>query len=193
MAVDVHGIGFRTADQVAASLGIAPDSVHRLRAGLLFALGQGVEEGHCFLPREELLERSAALLEVALPLLEAELPTLEAQGSVVVETRGGLQTIWLAELHQDETEVVEHLQRLRVASARRVLRSVDGAVAWAQEQCELQLSPGQRAALGQLFSQKLVVLTGGPGTGKTTLIRAVVSVWLAKGLKVALAAPTVGH
>ncbi len=182
LAEEVYGIGFRTADRVAASLGLARDSPARCQAGLLFALGQA--EGHTCLPEGELLKRAAALLELPEERLAEGLRELAASGRVVVEEAG----VYLPALHAAEAGIALLLRRL--ASAPRAALSSDPEkdIARAQTRLELTLDPPQAEALAAALREKVLVLTGGPGTGKTTILRALVAAL--SGKRVLLAAPT---
>jgi len=190
LATDVSGIGFTTADRVARALGIASESPHRLRAGLLHALGASVDEGHCYLPRSELRERAEALLAVGWPLIAPQLDDLEADRVIVREPGPAEERIWLRDLHADEALAGERLVELARAASSALEIDVPAALAWAQRRGGLVLTPAQRDALARALTGKVVVITGGPGTGKTTLVRALLDIWEKKGLRVRLAAPT---
>ena len=190
LATDVVGIGFVTADSVARSLGFADASPPRLRAGLLHALGLAVGNGHCFLPRSDLLESATELLGVARALVELELEGLADERAVVLERGADGETAWLRELHGAEQDVADRLVELARARPGDVKIDVPAALAWSQQRAGLVLSPAQRDALARAMVGKVVVITGGPGTGKTTIVRSLLDIWTLKGLKVRLAAPT---
>jgi len=191
LATDIKGIGFRTADTVAERLGLAGDNPHRIRAGLLHALVSASESGHCFLPEERLLEQASTLLTLPGSQLEGPLRQLVLEAAVVAEGSMPTRRFWLWELHALEREVAESVAALLAAPStvlrgeRRelemdLLEKVEG-VTW---------SPKQREALAVGLREKVAVVTGGPGTGKTTLVRALLSSWKHRGARVALAAPT---
>jgi exodeoxyribonuclease V alpha subunit len=190
LATEVSGIGFSTADRVARGLGIVVESPHRLRAGVLHALGVSVDQGHCYLPRSDLRERVEALLGVGWPLVAPQLDDLAAERAVVREPGPAEERIWLRELHSDEELAGERLVEVARASASALELDVPAALAWAQRRGGLTLTPAQRDALARALTGKVVVITGGPGTGKTTLVRALLDIWERKGLRVQLAAPT---
>jgi exodeoxyribonuclease V alpha subunit len=182
LAEEVYGIGFRTADRVAASLGLATDSPARCQAGLLFALGQA--EGHTCLPQGELLERSAALLELPEERLQDPLSELAASGRVVLEEGFA----YLPVLHASESGIAMLLRRLALAPRAPLSADPEKDIARAQADLGLALDPPQAEALAAALREKVLVLTGGPGTGKTTILRALVAAL--SGRRVLLAAPT---
>ncbi len=191
LAVDVAGIGFLTADKVAAQMGIAKDSPHRKRAGLLYTLGQGASDGHCYLPHAQLIQRCSELLGLPPQGLESALCDLVDERALVeeIDPSGG-RMLWLQELQVRETEVARLLTALMAHPGKAIARDVDRAVEWAEARVGITWAPAQRQALGTALAEKVCILTGGPGTGKTTLVRGLLEVAEAKGLMVCQAAPT---
>jgi exodeoxyribonuclease V alpha subunit len=198
LATDVWGIGFKTADVIATSQGIPHDSPQRVRAGLLFALSEASEDGHCYLPEEELVERAAKLLEVDLSLAERCLEELAAEEGVVRESLQGpdgeVRAVWLVPFYRAEQSLAGGLRRLLEAPTDRLasFRGVDWEVAlrWLQRLTGATLAPEQEAAVRLALTQRVSVLTGGPGCGKSFTVRSVVALARAKRAKVVLAAPT---
>ncbi|HEX5761436.1 MAG TPA: ATP-dependent RecD-like DNA helicase [Thermoanaerobaculia bacterium] len=191
LAVEVFGIGFRSADRIAAALGLPKDSAQRVEAALLHLLGEGAERGHCFLPRAALLEAAVALLGVEPARVEAGLATLAAAGEVVVEALpDGTAAVYLPSLHTAEREIAERLAALGAAPPPPLALDVERALDWVERREKIALAPEQREAIRLGLTRKALVVTGGPGTGKTTLVRGIVEVLARKGLRVLLAAPT---
>lgn len=211
LAEDVEGIGFLTADKFARGLGFPEDSPARAEAGILHALSKSAEEGHIFLPSTDLLQESQKMLECDRKILWEALDRLIATRRVVAEdvgrsprtpgadregdkTRAAVvpseRAIYLPALHAAEQGIVEQISRLR--GAARVLPVVDEETAAARAQAALSISlaPKQVKAVTGALTEKLLVITGGPGTGKTTIQRALLSVLSSLGARVLLAAPT---
>ncbi len=183
---DVVGIGFRTADRAARALGLAPDHPSRIEAGLEYALAMSAEEGHVFLPCPALRARAAELLEVEPGLVDAALARTAQRGSVVVEA----ERVYLAPLHEAETGAARCLGLLLDTPTGKPPIDAAAAIAWVEGQLLFRLGPDQRAALEQALGSKACVITGGPGTGKTTILVALHLIFGRKGLAVSLCAPT---
>lgn len=191
LAADIGGIGFRTADALARSLGIEPDSPHRLRAGLLFVLMTSVSEGHCYLPGEELRNRAVTLLEQPWEGLRPRLADLEGEGAVLLEPEAGsAPRVWLTERLDAEELVAYRMRALLRRGGEDQLKDPLQAAGWAEQRIGLTFSDTQRQAVAASLQHSVLVLTGGPGTGKTTIIQAVLELWERLGLRVRLAAPT---
>jgi len=195
LAREVHGIGFQIADRIARGLGFAADAQERLVAGLFYALEEAAEGGHLFLPRRQLLSETARLLKLeGEGLLPPVLDRLLADGELVAEpfeSNDG-EAVYLPTWWQREQEVAVRLHQLLSRPYTLPLFG-DGAAAavsdW-EKQEGISLSPEQRAAVEKSLQSGCVVITGGPGTGKTTLLRCLVALWQAAGVHFSLAAPT---
>ncbi|MEI6147628.1 MAG: ATP-dependent RecD-like DNA helicase [bacterium] len=183
---EVWGIGFKTADGIAVSLGVPPQSEIRARAGILYLLQTMTEEGHCYCPRGDLVAAAEQLLEIPGDVLKAAIVHCANDGTVVDE-RGNL---FLTPLHHAELGVATNLQRLMEAPAPHAPIQAEKAVAWAEGRMAISFAPAQQAALIMALSQKVSVITGGPGVGKTTIVRALVDIFQTRRLKMCLAAPT---
>jgi exodeoxyribonuclease V alpha subunit len=185
LALDVRGVGFKTADRIARSLGISGDHPERAQAGVMHELGVFAEQGHVVVPRELIAERAAAMLEIDESHVTAAIESLWASERVVVED-GGVYLKWL---YQAEVAVASGLRRL-LDSPGRELGGLDAALADFERASKIELAPGQRAAVEAAARHKVVVITGGPGVGKTTIVRAILNVLGKSRLRVKLAAPT---
>jgi exodeoxyribonuclease V alpha subunit len=204
LARDIRGIGFRTADAIAARLGIEATAMIRLRAGVNYALLEASGEGHCGLPTAELLKLAGELLAVERsdetgatrrePLepavIQSALDLELSEGSVVADTLAGEAAIFLAHLHRDERRIAEALQELAQGAPPWGTINAERAIAWVEQRLGLELATSQKAAVELALASKLLVITGGPGVGKTTLINAILRILAAKKLRIQLCAPT---
>ena len=190
LARDVRGIGFVSADTIAEKLGIAKDAPIRIRAGIAYALAEAMDEGHCGLPREELLDLTAKLIAVGRPAVETALALELAAGDVVADTLGGRDAVFLVGLYRGEQEIAARLAALAAGPLAWPPIDPDKAIPWVERKTGLVLAESQREAVTLALRSKLLVITGGPGVGKTTLLNAILRILRAKGARVALAAPT---
>ena len=190
LARDIRGIGFRTADQVAFRLGVAKDAMIRVRAGLSFGLSEATGNGHCGLPVEQLTSITAELIQVAPPLIETALGLELQDGELVADTVDGEPCVFLAGLYRSEQAIADRLRTLSCGRPPWPAIDVARATPWVEAKTGVTLAPGQREALGLALHAKVLVITGGPGVGKTTLVNSILKVLGAKGVGVALCAPT---
>jgi exodeoxyribonuclease V alpha subunit len=203
LAREIDGIGFKTADRIAINLGFANDAAPRLDAGIIFALQTLEEEGHTAFPRGELVSYTANLLETSAERIEARLDALIENKSLIAHGAGpdlapgqgstpGRAQPFLQLPHNDRAErkIAEVVRRLDAVPSGLPSIKIDAAISWAQEKAGFEFHALQKAALQHALAHKLSILTGGPGTGKTTILRALVEILKAKKVRVVLAAPT---
>jgi exodeoxyribonuclease V alpha subunit len=196
LAFDVWGIGFLSADKLAAALGIGKESDVRVEAGVRHVIQDAATNGDVFVPRERLARLAAALLEVTEKVADAGVDRLARLGDVVVDetiTAGAIDAgaaVYDADLRRAEVAVAQGLRKLLDARAADVAIDVPRALAWYEQQAGLTLARQQAEAVTLALSGKVAVVTGGPGVGKTTIVRGIVSILARKGVRVALAAPT---
>ena len=190
LARDIRGIGFKSADQIAMRLGIAKTAMIRARAGISYALAEAMDEGHCGLPTDELRERAAALLEITVEVVDAAIALELADGAVIGDTAQGRPCLFLAGLYRAEQGIAERLLRLSRGSPPWPAVDPDRAIPWVEQRTGLVLAASQREAVRLALSSKLLVITGGPGVGKTTLVNAILEILRARTASIALAAPT---
>lgn len=198
LALDVWGVGFRTADRIAAALGIGKDSPVRIQAGLLQVLHDAGEQGHVYVPAPELFLHGARLLDLDsgdgdLPSdveakLTSALGALASSRHVAVEGQGPTR-VFSSALHEAEVRLSTRLRQL-LASAPAPLPGADAAVTAFEAGAGVHLAPEQREAVATAARARVLVITGGPGVGKTTIVRAIVAMFRGAGLEVRLAAPT---
>lgn len=190
LAIDVWGIGFKTADQIARNMGVAIDAPMRLRAGILHVLGEASDQGHMTLPRGALLAQGGEILGVEPPQLEGPLLEAALAEQVVVEPQPeGEPLIWLPALWYAETNLARRLLKL-LARPSEVPDDLPARLAELEAAGDLQLSDEQRAAVLVAVRSRVFVLTGGPGTGKTTTVKTIVRLLSAFDQIVLLGSPT---
>lgn len=186
LAKEIHGIGFKIADQIAQKLGFPLHSPKRISAGVEFALWELSTEGHTCYPLAELVPVARQLLEVEAPLIEAELARLVEEKRLVVQG----EMVWLAPMHAYEQAIAKDIHRLvQGATATRSIQT-QKAAEWAEAQMKIEFAPAQREAVVAALTHKVHILTGGPGTGKSTITNAILMVTEKITDKIILAAPT---
>ncbi|MCK8600563.1 SF1B family DNA helicase RecD2 [Desulfoferrobacter suflitae] len=198
LAMDISGIGFLTADKIARNLGFSADSSLRAEAALLYLLYEASDDGHVCVPEGQLVEQAEKLLEIPLVRTGEALRALVASERLVSEVLQGTvathfgdrHALYLRGFHVAETQVAQRLSYLRLSPYRQHRLDPEKAVAWLQGKLPFELAPLQKQAVKQALSDQVVVITGGPGTGKTTLIRAILAVFKQISARVCLAAPT---
>ena len=189
LAQEDFGVAFPQADALAVALGVAADDPQRLEAGLLYELSHNLGNGHTFLPRRKLIPATAQLLGVDGAALEQSLDGLADKGQLFCERVAGEEACYLASLYLAETHVAGRLEEM---SREEYLppKGLDGLIARIEEEQGLTYAPQQRAAVERAARRQVMLLTGGPGTGKTTSLRGILGLFEAMGLDTALAAPT---
>ena len=190
LARDIRGIGFRTADTIAMQLGIEKTAMIRVRSGISFALAEATNDGHCGLPRGDLTADTAILLEVSPELVAEALEQEIADGYVVVDRVGDTECVFLLALYRAEAYIARRLHALRRGDRPWPDIDVGKAIPWAQRQTGLELAGSQREAVRAALLSKAMIVTGGPGVGKTTIVNTILRILAAKRVQIALCAPT---
>jgi exodeoxyribonuclease V alpha subunit len=190
LARDIRGIGFKTADAIAMTLGIEKTAMIRVRAGISYALTDAMDEGHCGLPIEELIPLAERLLDVQQELICTALDLELQEGTVVADQVGETPCAFLASLHRAERTIGERLMRLENGALPWPWIDPDKALPWVEARIGLALAESQAAAIRLALMSKVLVMTGGPGVGKTTIVKAILRIISAKGTNLLLCAPT---
>ena len=204
LAQDVYGIGFITADKIARSLGVKPDAETRIQAGLEYVLNQLAEEGHVYAPRPHLVGETAKLLSAPAEKVEAQIEVLAARERIYLEPdvmadaemTAKVVAVYLMPFYRAEVGVARQMQGLLALASRggplTEFQTVDWAraLAYLQQKDQLILAERQLEAVKMALTSPVCILTGGPGTGKTTTIKSILRLLEAKGKRVLLAAPT---
>lgn len=196
LAFDVWGIGFLSADKLAGALGIGKESEVRVEAGVRHVIQDSSTNGDVFVPRERLIRQAAALLEVTEKMADEAVDRLARLGDVAIDAtvnQGALDAgaaVYDGDLYRAEKAVAVGLKKLLDGRAAVVDIDVPRALAWYEEQAGITLARQQAEAVSLALSGKVAVVTGGPGVGKTTIVRGIVSILAKKGVRILLAAPT---
>lgn len=199
LAMDIFGIGFITADKIAESLGFEKNSHVRAEAGTIYVLHQTSDDGHVYYPQSQLIGKSVEMLVVDRDIVVSAIQTLAATKRVIIEdfhaedaTPGVEETpgVYLFKFHVSETGIASRLKLLMKRPHSRRPIDAQKAVNWIQEKLSLSLAPNQIEAVKSALINKVMVITGGPGTGKTTIIKAILGIFERIGIRVLLAAPT---
>jgi exodeoxyribonuclease V alpha subunit len=198
LATDIFGIGFITADRIAEKLGFAKDSELRAEAGILYVLNQLADDGHVYYPYEPLVEKCQEILQVDREVIVKAFGMIAFDKRIIIEDlnedieefRENNKAVYLAKFHLCETSIATRLKRL--ITAPKLIRKIDTekAIEWVQQQLDIILAERQLEAVRCAVEDKVLVITGGPGTGKTTIIHAILKIFQKLGVSIMLAAPT---
>ena len=190
LAKDIHGIGFKSADLIAQKLGLPRDSIIRAQAGIKHTLLDATNQGHCALPRGTLIEEAAQLLGVDIAIVEQALERLILNAEVMPEQIGEQHLLYLPYLRRAEQGIAQLLKKLGSAPSQLPPINIEKAVTWCEQQTGKELAPTQREAIRKALENRVLVITGGPGVGKTTLLQSILLILRAKKLNCLLCAPT---
>jgi len=190
LARDIPGIGFATADRIAQKIGIPHDSILRAGAGLDHVLLEATSDGHCALPLALLKEEAAKLLSVDDQIIAVALEHRLAGQGLVLDRIDGQELVFLPSLKRAEETIAQRIRELCAAPAGYPTIDLEKAVAWCQQKTGKELAPSQREALREAVTRRALIITGGPGVGKTTLVNAILLILRAKKVRCQLCAPT---
>ena len=189
LADDISGIGFKIADEIASRIGIHTDSDYRIRSGLLYVLLQATGEGHTCLPKEDLLHRASALLGVEEEQMETQLMNLCMDRKLVMKEQNGKVMVWYGQYYYMELNVAKMLHDLNLECEMEEIQIVK-KLSKVEKQASITLDEMQRKAVVEAVKNGVLVITGGPGTGKTTTINAIIRYFETEDMEILLAAPT---
>ena len=187
---DIEGIGFKRADRIAMSMGVEPGSPGRVYAGTKHVLSEIAGSGHVFVPRESLVSHAAGLLEVDRQLVEDAVSSLAVAGQLKLEENTQGQVVYYMPFYYAETSAAAKLVQLALMEYDTFDLDIESEIERLEKKYGMELDEIQKEAVIQSIRNGVVVITGGPGTGKTTIIKAIIEIFVGKGLEVALAAPT---
>ena len=189
LADDIDGIGFKTADAIAHKLGISRDAPERISAGVRYALWEAANEGHTCIPASQLTAQAAELLYTSPELIDNELVRMQMEHLIIREKFDDDQLVFISPLYYAEKSVaakLSHLSALNINTAK----SDEHTIFALEKETGIKLSEGQRQAVAAALTNGVLIITGGPGTGKTTTINTIIGLLESKGLNITLAAPT---
>lgn len=190
LASDVWGFGFQTADELALRLGLDRNSPHRARAAVRFVLQEQSHKGHVAYPEVAVLQDTQAKTDIGLDILKAAIEAEREEGAIVRDGTGDEAWLYLKILYLAETGIGQAFAQLRKGLHPLGKVDTEAALRWVERRIGLELAPAQREAIGRATREKVSIVTGGPGVGKTTIVRGILEIFVAKGQVCALAAPT---
>ncbi len=190
MAMDIRGVGFVSADKAAQKLGFSLDNPLRAEAGLLYTLAKCTDDGHVYMPQEKLVAMTSEALEITYDMVENAVGSMQDQERIVCEEMQGEAGIFLTRYHHYESQIAFYLKRLLHSPKSVRFNNAQEMVKNVLEKLPISLAPEQEEAIFTATQSKIMVLTGGPGTGKTTIINAIIQLFHAASAKILLAAPT---
>lgn len=190
MIAEIDGIGFKTADQIALAYGMDPQSPERLAAGLTYVLQDMTQNGHVCIPDRELVYRASLILRAEQLMLRDVLTEALAMGQLCADDYGGETYVYTLQAYEEERGVAERIREMAAYTPPKPRRHVELFLDRWQESCQFQLAEGQREAVSQSLQSGMLVITGGPGTGKTTVVQAIIRLAEQERLRIVLCAPT---
>jgi exodeoxyribonuclease V alpha subunit len=191
LADDIRGIGFKTADELASTLGIDRNSPYRARAAVQYTLQDLASQGHCGFPEPGVVEHAIKLVEIDQSIIESAVQTVIRERRVVREAVEGESWLYLTSLYRAEVGLAQSAYRIASGTPHPLPRiDVEKALSWVEQRLNIQLATAQQEAVRQACQHKVLIITGGPGVGKTTLVSSILEIFSAKGLDCVLAAPT---
>lgn len=190
LAQDIHGIGFQSADMIAEKLGIDKNSLIRAKAGIAYVLMQRVQEGSCAYPEVNLLQEASELLKIEPTILQEAIKAQLNEGQFIAEFIENENCLYPAPICRCENEIARLLKRINQAPLPWERIAMEKAIPWVEEKIGIKLADLQKKAVSTALSSKITLITGGPGTGKSTLTQSIVTLLKVKNVSMALCSPT---
>ncbi|WP_270942638.1 ATP-dependent RecD-like DNA helicase [Romboutsia lituseburensis] len=190
LAEDIRGIGFKIADNIASKIGIEKDSKDRVSQGILYTLNQSLSSGHTYLPEDILIQEAKKLLEVKPPIIEECIMELAYDQKVHIEKMNGMKLVYLIPYYVSENGVCKQIIKLSQAEFKDLYIDIDKEIRVVEKQENIKLATNQVLAVKEAIESGVVIITGGPGTGKTTTINTIIKIFENNSQEVVLAAPT---
>lgn len=187
---DIFGVGFKKADKIADRMGVARDDEFRIKSGVKFTLSYFAGEGNTFLPQDMLCEKAGQLLDLPIELIEEQLIDMAFEGDIYIEKLDGRNAVFMAVYYLAEQNVCKCLSAINDAQLKPVAGGIDSLISRTENATGIYLSENQKHAVKTSLQMGVSIITGGPGTGKTTIINTIINILEESGLKTAIAAPT---
>lgn len=187
---DIFGVGFKKADKIADRMGVAKDDEFRIKSGVKFTLSYFAGEGNTFLPQDMLCEKAGQLLELPIEMIEEQLIDMAFEGDIYIEKLDGRNAVFMAAYYLAEQNVCKCLSAINDAQLKPVAGGIDSLISRTENATGIYLSENQKHAVKTSLQMGVSIITGGPGTGKTTIINTIINILEKSGLKTAIAAPT---
>lgn len=187
---DIFGVGFKKADKIAERMGIAPDDEHRIKSGIKFTLSYFAGEGNTYLPEKLLCEKTAQLLDISMELVKDSITAMAFSGDIHVEMLDNRSVVFIMAYYMAEQNVCKCLSKINSAQLKPISGNLETLISRTENSTGIYLSESQKHAVITSINMGVSVITGGPGTGKTTIINTIINILEASGLKTAIAAPT---
>ena len=187
---DIFGVGFKKADKIADRMGVAKDDEFRIKSGVKFTLSYFAGEGNTFLPQDMLCEKAGQLLELPIEMIEEQLIDMAFEGDIYIEKLDGRNAVFMAAYYLAEQNVCKCLSAINDAQLKPVAGGIDSLISRTENATGIYLSENQKHAVKTSLQMGVSIITGGPGTGKTTIINTIINILEESGLKTAIAAPT---
>ena len=187
---DIFGVGFKKADKIADRMGVARDDEFRIKSGVKFTLSYFAGEGNTFLPQDMLCEKAGQLMDLPIELIEEQLIDMAFEGDIYIEKLDGRNAVFLAAYYLAEQNVCKCLSAINDAQLKPVAGGIDSLINRTENATGIYLSENQKHAVKTSLQMGVSIITGGPGTGKTTIINTIINILEESGLKTAIAAPT---
>jgi len=190
LAQDIFGIGFLTADAIAQKMGMEKDSLLRAKAGLRHALFEEVGNGNCGYPKAQLIPKAAELLDIPVEIIETAIEEELRQQGIIAGTIGTEECLFIPSLYYYEKSIAERIHTLSQGAPSWGVINTDTAIPWVEKKLSIDLAENQKKAVTAALNSKFMVITGGPGVGKTTIVNSILTILAAKKVQILLAAPT---
>ncbi|MGL5415302.1 MAG: SF1B family DNA helicase RecD2 [Clostridium sp.] len=187
---DISGIGFKTADKIAMNMGVLKDSQFRIKSGIEYILGKFCANGNTYMPKEKLIEEAAEALEVDRELVEENIYNAYLEKSIMMEKIEGKDAVFSLTYYYSELGITKKIIELGIENFQTINTDVEHEIKMFERSQGITFAPSQKEAIINAFSEGIEIITGGPGTGKTTIIKCIIDIYEKNGLKVLLAAPT---